>query len=123
MFVPIKSAFNVAQVSLASTTYFETLDTMGAWQTARYLLGLSSVIYGVLLITLRPDAEQGHDCSSHSDRHTEEVNPDTTRIKAGGNLSIRDAGFYGADAAEQWQYTTRRGNVENPLASTEISER
>jgi hypothetical protein len=122
VFVPIKSAFNVAQVSLASTTYFETLDTMGGWQTARYLLGLSSVIYGVLLITLRPDTE-GQDGSRHSDRHSEEANPDTARIKADGNLSIRDGGFYGSEAAEQRQYTTRREHVENPLASTENSDR
>ena len=66
VFVPIKCAFNVAQVSLASTTYFETLDSMGGWQTGRYLLGLGSVIFGVLLITLRPDTEGLSQSQSHA---------------------------------------------------------
>lgn len=56
-FVPIKCAFNVAQVSLASVTFFQTLDTMGTLQVYRYLLGLLMVIVGVLIITLRPDTE------------------------------------------------------------------
>ena len=57
IFVPIKCALNVAQVSLMSMLFFQTLDSMEGLQTARYLLGLASVIVGVLIITLRPDTE------------------------------------------------------------------
>ena len=79
VFVPIKSAFNVAQVSLASCTFFQTLDMMGGLQTARYLLGLTLVIFGVLLITLRPDTQQRRD--------ERQSNQDSS----------------GSEAAEQWQ--------------------
>ena len=41
----------------APTAFFETLDTMGTLQTWRYLLGMFTVIIGVVTITLRPDTE------------------------------------------------------------------
>lgn len=56
-FVPIKCAFNTAQVSLASCIFFQTLDTMSPLQTGRYFIGLFVVIIGVSCITLRPDTE------------------------------------------------------------------
>lgn len=83
---------------------------MGGWQTARYLLGLSLVIFGVLLITVRPDTEQKHE--TQSNQHSEEVGTDTVGKQAPANANIRDAGLQGA---ELWQDTTQRGQVENPL--------
>eukprot|EP01043_Picozoa_sp_COSAG02_P020096 COSAG02_NODE_983_length_15470_cov_4.269924_10_plen_543_part_00 len=56
-FVPIKSAFNTAQVSLASCIFFQTLDSMAPLQACRYFIGLFVVIIGVSCITLRPDTE------------------------------------------------------------------
>ena len=58
IFVPIKSALNVAQVSLACTTFYQTLDTMDTLQTWRYIVGLLTVIIGITLITLRPVVEE-----------------------------------------------------------------
>ena len=58
IFVPIKSALNVAQVSLACTTFYQTLDTMDTLQTWRYVVGLLTVIIGITLITLRPVVEE-----------------------------------------------------------------
>ena len=56
-FVPIKCAFNTAQVSLASCIYFQTLDSMASLQACRYFIGLFVVIIGVSCLTLRPETE------------------------------------------------------------------
>jgi hypothetical protein len=53
-FVPIKSALNVAQISIMSMLFFGTLDAMEDWQAVRYVVGLVTVVVGVLLILLRP---------------------------------------------------------------------
>ena len=55
--MPIKCAFNTAQVSLASCIFFQTLDSMAPLQACRYFVGLFVVIIGVSCITLRPDTE------------------------------------------------------------------
>ena len=115
VFVPIKSAFNVAQVSLASTTYFETLDTMGGLQTARYLLGLSLVIFGVLLITLRPDTEHGEDEKQSQQQASTEVSSDSTNVKPDTNLRTRDHSISYAARQTQAKHTVSRELVENPL--------
>lgn len=64
-FVPIKCAFNTAQVSLASCIFFQTLDTMAPLQACRYFTGLFVVIIGVSCITLRPDTEVPASASVH----------------------------------------------------------
>eukprot|EP01043_Picozoa_sp_COSAG02_P052138 COSAG02_NODE_5576_length_4219_cov_7.224757_4_plen_95_part_00 len=85
---------------------------MGGLQTARYLLGLSAVIFGVLLITLRPDTEQNRD-DKQSYQQSEEARPDTTGTQALGNGNVRNTGL---EAADQLQHTTQREQVVlNPL--------
>lgn len=113
MFVPIKSAFNVAQVSLASTTFFETLETMGGLQTARYLVGLGSVIFGVLLITLRPDTKEG---GNETRSHSEAVRPNDKTMLHDGSLNESNRGQDAAtNASKERPHIGTNDHVENPV--------
>jgi hypothetical protein len=56
-FVPLKSAFNVVNMSIHSCTFFQTLDLMSVLMACRYVIGLATVTIGVLLILTRPVPE------------------------------------------------------------------
>jgi len=53
-FVPIKTGFNVLNMSMHSCIFFQTLDLMDTLVVVRYIIGLTTVVAGVLLILSRP---------------------------------------------------------------------